>query len=141
MKFPDVKSLLPQRYPLLLVDKITALDPGHTISAKYYVDPDLPVFEGHFPGNPIFPGVYSVESIVQTGASLLLADEKNTGLTPIFLGIDDTRFHKMILPGDTLELEAEIISAREDKKIYTLQGTAKVNGEVATTSKFTGILK
>ncbi len=141
MNYPEVKTLLPQRFPILLVDEITELDPGHSISAKYYVDPKLPVFEGHFPGNPIFPGVYSIESIAQTGACLMLADEKNAGMTPIFLGINETRFLKAILPGDTLELHSEFTAVREDKKIYTLKGSASVNGETAVTSESVVILK
>lgn len=141
MNYPDVKTLLPHRYPILLVDEITALDPGRSIRTSFYVDPALPVFAGHFPNDPVFPGVYSIEAMTQTGVCLLMTDEKNTDKVPLFLGINEARFLKAIRPGSTLELSAEIVSFRKDKQIFTLKETAAVNGETAACCEAVVILK
>ena len=138
---PDVKTLLPHRFPILLVDRITELAPGKRIQTVFYVDPALPVFEGHFPGNPVLPGVYSIEAMTQTGVCLLMSKEKNIGKTPLFLGVDRAKFMKAVLPGNTLEMTAEILSFREDKQIYTIKETAAVNGEPAAVCEAVVILK
>ncbi|MCR4751206.1 MAG: 3-hydroxyacyl-ACP dehydratase FabZ [Eubacterium sp.] len=141
MSFPDVKTLLPHRFPLLLVDRITALTPGRSIQTEYYVDPKLPVFTGHFPGNPIFPGVYSIEAMTQTGVCLLLSSEENRHLTPLFLGVNNARFKETILPGDTLKITAEIQAVRRDKKIYTLKEEVFVRDRSAAVCEAVVILK
>ena len=121
MTFPDVKTLIPHRPPILLVDRITELIPGKRIETEFYVDPALPVFSGHFPGDPVFPGVYSIEAMTQTGVCLLLFPEENRTKTPLFLGVNHARFTKPVRPGDTLNITAEILSVREDKPVYTLK--------------------
>ena len=141
MYYPDVKSLLPHRFPILLVDRITSLIPGKSICTSFFADPKLPVFAGHFPGNPVFPGVYSIEAMTQTGSCLLLTDEKNTGKTPLFLGVNAARFLKPILPGDTLEMTAEIKAVREDKQIYTLSETIMTGQTMAASCEAVIILK
>ena len=141
MYYPDVKTLLPHRFPILLVDRITSLVPGRSIRTSFFVDPELPVFAGHFPGNPAFPGVYSIEAMTQTGSCLLLADGKNAGKTPLFLGVNAARFLKPILPCDTLEMTAEIKRVREDKQIYTLRETIMTGQAAAASCEAVIILK
>ena len=141
MDYPDVKTLLPHRFPILLVDKILELDLGHSIKTRFFVDPNLPVFSGHFPENPVFPGVYSIESMTQTGSCLLLADPKHVGKTPLFLGVNNARFLKPVYPGVILELRAKITHIREDKQIYTLEEQALIGNEIAACCEAVVILK
>ena len=141
MPFPDVKMLIPHRPPILLVDRITELVPDKSISTEFYVDPELPVFAGHFPGSPVLPGVYSIEAMTQTGVCLLMTQKKNQGRTPLFLGVNNARFKKAILPGDRLDMTAEILSVREDKEIYTLKEELSVEGEPAAVCEAVVIIK
>ena len=141
MSFPDVKTLIPHRPPILLVDRITELIPGKTIRTEFYADPGMPVFAGHFPGDPVFPGVYSIEAMTQTGACLLMSQNENRGRTPLFLGVNSARFIKAVRPGDILEMCAEILSVRKDKEIYTLKEELCVNGETAAVCEAVVIMK
>ena len=84
----EIKAIIPQRDPILLVDEVTELIPEEQVETRFYVSPDMDVFRGHFPGEPILPGVYSVEALAQTADILLLSMERYKGKTPLFVGID-----------------------------------------------------
>lgn len=110
----DIQKIIPHRYPFLLVDRIISLEPGQKAVGIKQVTFNEPFFPGHFPGNPIMPGVLQVEALAQVGAVALLSLEEYKGKLAVFAGIDQLRFKKQVLPGDTLRLEVEIISMRRN---------------------------
>ena len=111
----EVESVLPHRDPMLLIDTVQELVPGERVVASFYVDPEREIFRGHFPGDPVLPGVYSVECMAQAADVLLLTMERYAGKTPLFLGIDQVRFERKILPGDTVEIRASLVTERKEK--------------------------
>lgn len=124
----DPRDFIPHRPPFLLVDTITELNPGVSGRGSYTVPRDLAILAGHFPGNPVFPGVYQVEAVAQLGAAVVLGDDRYAGSLPLFGGIDRARFRRVVRPGDLLELSIEMtsLSARAGKG----QGRATVDGEL-----------
>lgn len=108
----EIQKLIPHRYPFLLVDRVLELEPGKRAVAIKNVTFNEPCFTGHFPGNPIMPGVLMVEALAQVGAVALMSIEENKGKLAVFAGIDNVRFKKQVVPGDTLRMEVEIISMR-----------------------------
>jgi 3-hydroxyacyl-[acyl-carrier-protein] dehydratase len=108
----DIQRIIPHRYPVLLVDRVLELELGQRIVAIKNVSGNEPFFQGHFPGNPIMPGVLIVEALAQTGVVLMLSDEANKGKLPLFAGIDKLKFRRQVLPGDTLRLELNVTSQR-----------------------------
>ncbi len=108
----DIQRIIPHRYPVLLVDRVLELELGQRIVAIKNVSGNEPFFQGHFPGNPIMPGVLIVEALAQTGVVLMLSDEANKGKLPLFAGIDKLKFRRQVLPGDTLRLELDVTSQR-----------------------------
>jgi len=107
-------ALLPHRPPFRFVDSVDALQPGVSVVARYTVTGDEPFLAGHFPGNPVFPGVIQLEAIAQTGAIALLSDARYENKLPLFGGVEDVRFRRIVKPGDQLVLamEMERLSAR-----------------------------
>ncbi|MCK4377892.1 MAG: 3-hydroxyacyl-ACP dehydratase FabZ [Deltaproteobacteria bacterium] len=130
----QIMAYLPHRYPFLLVDRVLNLDIGKNITALKNVTINEPFFNGHFPGNPVMPGVLIVEALAQTGGILSLHSEGlslgngSSDQKVYFLGIDKARFRKMVLPGDSLILEVEITQNRGN--IWKYHGEAKVDGVV-----------
>ncbi len=128
--FPDPSDVLPHRAPFLFLDEILELEPCEYAKASWSLTEDQFWFPGHFPGRPTLPGVLMCEAIAQMGAYTVLADpEKYQNKLPLFGGLDKARFRKQVSPGDTVQVESEILklSARAGK------GTGRVllNGEVA----------
>jgi 3-hydroxyacyl-[acyl-carrier-protein] dehydratase len=123
---------LPHRYPILLVDRVTSIDPGKTITAIKNVTINEPYFTGHFPHRPVMPGVLMVEAMAQAAALLSFA---TSGTTPddksvyYFAGIDGARFKRPVEPGDQLVLEVSLL--RHKAGIFKFKGTARVDGEIA----------
>ena len=110
----DLVALLPHRPPFLFVSEVESCEPAVAVRARYVVTGEEPFLAGHFPGNPVFPGVLQLEALAQTGAIAVLADERFAGKLPLFGGVEEVRFRRLVRPGDTLELAVDIerLSAR-----------------------------
>ena len=108
----DIEKIIPQRDPFLMIDEVEEFVPGEMAIAYKNVNENEWYFKGHFPGNPIMPGVLITESLAQTGAVAILSLEENKGKNALFGGIDKLRFKKMVVPGDKLKLEVKIIKVR-----------------------------
>ena len=130
----EIMALLPHRYPFLLVDRILFLDPGKRAVGLKNVSINEPVFQGHYPGQPIWPGVLIIEALAQVGAVALLALPEYRNRTPYFAGIDRARFRHAVLPGDQLRLETELI--RLHGKAGKGRGKAYVEDELAAEAEF-----
>lgn len=132
-----IKKIIPHRDPMLLVTTVEQLEAGESITTTFYVDPRRKIFAGHFPGDPVLPGVYSVECMAQAADILLLSTERYAGKVPLFLGIDQVRFLRKILPGDTLEIRANLTKERREKAIATCSAEGYVNGVLAVSGNVT----
>jgi 3-hydroxyacyl-[acyl-carrier-protein] dehydratase len=129
----EIEQILPHRYPFLLLDEVVELDPGSRVVARKTVtDEDC---AGHFPGNPIMPGVKMVEALAQAGAVAVLVQEENRGKLALFAGIDDVRFKRVVRPGDELTLECSLEQVRGP--IGRGKARATVNGELAVRGTLT----
>lgn len=125
----DIEKIIPHRSPFLLIDEILEVEPGKSIKGVKHINEDEYYFKGHFPGNPIMPGVLQVETIAQAGAVSVLMLPENRGKLVLFAGIDRARFKRMVKPGDELMIEVEIVSLR--RNIGKGKGRAEVKGELA----------
>jgi len=110
----DLVSLLPHRPPFRFVDAVDTLDAGAGVVARYRVTGEEPFLAGHFPGNPVFPGVLQLEALAQAGAIALLSDARYRERLPLFGGVEDVRFRRIVRPGDEMSLSVtlERLSAR-----------------------------
>lgn len=108
----EIMEILPHRTPFLLIDTIEELEPGQRAVGKKCVSFNEPYFAGHFPGNPVMPGVLIIEAMAQVGAVALLGQEQWKGKTAYFVGIDKARFKQKVLPGDVLMIETSIIKLK-----------------------------
>lgn len=128
MDIHEIMKILPHRYPLLLIDRIKELEPGKRIVALKNVSINEPQFTGHYPGNPILPGVYILEIMAQATGVLFMSGLKEVEGVPLFAGVDKARFRKQVVPGDQLILEVEILKARGT--IVKVSGIATVDNEL-----------
>ncbi len=124
-----IEAILPHREPFLLLDEVTELEPGARVVARKLVREDEWYLPGHFPGNPIMPGVLMVEAMAQCGAVAVLSEEANRGKLALFAGIDDVRFKRLVRPGDELELVCELERLRGP--VGRGQARATVDGALA----------
>jgi 3-hydroxyacyl-[acyl-carrier-protein] dehydratase len=124
-----IEKIIPHRDPFLLIDTVTEIFPGKSIKAVKNVIGDEYFFKGHFPGNPIMPGVLIVEAIAQAGAIAVLILPENKGKLVLFAGIDKARFKRIVKPGDELVIDVEITDFR--RNIGRAKGNAYVDGEIA----------
>ncbi len=129
----EIKTILPHRYPFLLVDKITEIVMGKSAKGIKCVSANEEFFNGHFPQKAVMPGVLIIEALAQTGAISLLMEEENKGKLVLFGGIKQARFKKQVVPGDVLELECEIIK-RKGAVGYG-KGIATVDGKIAASAE------
>nr|WP_077368652.1 3-hydroxyacyl-ACP dehydratase FabZ [Anaerosalibacter sp. Marseille-P3206] len=134
LNIKEIKRIIPHRYPFLLVDSVEIIDSGKSGKGYKNVTINEPFFQGHFPEEPIMPGVLIVESIAQVGAVVILSEEKYKGKTPYFAGLNKVRFRKKVVPGDVLEMDIEMIKMRGS--IGIAKGIASVKGEVACEGEF-----
>ena len=107
-----ISELLPHRYPFLLIDKVLEYTAYDSLKAMKNVTINEPFFQGHFPGNPIMPGVLIIEALAQLGCITMLIKEEYKGKIGLFAGIDNVRFKKPVIPGDKLELYVELLKLK-----------------------------
>jgi len=124
-----IMAIIPHRYPFLLIDRVLELEPGARAVAEKLVSANEPHFAGHFPGNPIMPGVLIVEALAQTGAVAALSLPEHRGKLAVFAGIDECRFRRVVRPGEVLRLEVNVEKFR--RGVGKARGRATVEGEVA----------
>jgi 3-hydroxyacyl-[acyl-carrier-protein] dehydratase len=130
----QIESLIPHRPPFLLLDEVVELEPGVSCHARRTLRDDEFWFAGHFPGNPVMPGVLIVEALAQAGVVTALAQEQNRGKLVLFAGIDKVRFKRVVRPGDTLDLKVELTVARgavgKARVVASVEGDLVCRGEV-----------
>jgi beta-hydroxyacyl-(acyl-carrier-protein) dehydratase fabZ len=131
----QIESIIPQRDPFLMIDEVEEYQPGEYCIGYKNVTGDEYFFKGHFPGNPIMPGVLIAESLAQAGAVAILSLEENKGKNALFAGIDKMKFKKMVVPGDKLKLEVRIIKRKGP--IGVGEAIATVDGKIAAKGKLT----
>ncbi|BAK56617.1 beta-hydroxyacyl-(Acyl-carrier-protein) dehydratase FabZ [Candidatus Arthromitus sp. SFB-mouse-Japan] len=124
----EILKIIPHRYPFLLIDKIIDMT-EKTVTAIKNVTFNENFFQGHFPDQPVMPGVLILEALAQTGAAAILASEENRGKIAFFAGADKIKFRKIVVPGDVLELKCEILKMRSS--FGKAEAVAKVDGEIA----------
>ena len=131
----EIEALIPHRDPFLLLDEVVALEPGEKVVARKLVRDDEWYLAGHFPGNPIMPGVLVVEALAQAGVVAVLSEDENRGKLVLFGGIDDLRFKRVVRPGDSLELTCEVERVRGPVGRGKVRAT--VDGELAARGTLT----
>lgn len=131
----QIMQIIPHRDPFLLIDEILELEVGKRVVATKYLKPDEFWFKGHFPQEPVQPGVLTIEMLAQAGAVCSLSVPENKGKIAYFAGIDKARFRGKVLPGDTLRLEVEII--RQKGSIGVGKAIATVDGKKVVTAEIT----
>ena len=134
MDIKEIQKLLPHRYPFLLIDRVLEVVPGEKAVAIKNVTFNEPQFTGHWPGNPVMPGVLMLEAMAQTGGILLLSAPEDAGKSALFAGLDNVRFRRQVIPGDQLRFEATM--ERRKRNIVKLHAVASVDGEVAVEGDF-----
>ena len=138
----EIKKYIPHRYPFLLVDRITELEIGKRVVGLKNVTVNEPFFPGHFPHNPVMPGVLIIEAMAQTAAVLAFKTDGSVpdeGSTVYFASVDNVRFKRPVVPGDQLVMEAQIV--RKMRNIWKFSAVARVDGELATEADFMCAIK
>ncbi len=138
-----IQRIIPHRYPFLLVDRVEDIDGYQTATGLKNVTMNEPHFQGHFPGNPIMPGVTIVEAMAQTVAVMvgvaLGYEDKN--MQVYFMAIDKCKFRRMVVPGDQLKLHMQTVRGKPGGKVWKFTGEAKVDGELACEVEFTAMME
>ncbi len=137
-----IQKILPHRYPFLLVDRVVDIEGTTSATGIKNVTMNEPHFQGHFPGNPIMPGVTIVEAMAQTaavmvGATMGLTDNN---LLVYFMAIDGCKFRRKVVPGDVLEMKVETTRGKPGAKVWKFKGVATVDGEMAAEAEFTAMM-
>jgi len=137
-----IQRLIPHRYPFLLVDRVVDIDGYASARGLKNVTVNEPHFQGHFPGHPIMPGVTIVEAMAQTAAVMvgtaLGLEDRN--MLVYFMGIEQAKFRRMVVPGDVLELAVETRRGKPGGKVWKFAGMATVAGEMAAEAGFTAMM-
>ena len=124
----QIMEILPHRYPILLIDRIVELVPGVRAVGYKNITYNEPVLTGHFPGNPLLPGVYMVEAMAQLGGAVVLAAGEFARRTPYLTGIDRAKFRRPVVPGDRLDMEVTFL--KHKRNIGWIAGEAKVDDQL-----------
>ena len=135
MGIKEIQEIIPHRHPFLLVDCIEELESGVKAVGYKSVTYDEPYFRGHFPQEPVMPGVLILEALAQTGAVAILSQESMRGKTAYFGGIDKAKFKRKVVPGDRLRLECELI--KQKGPVGVGRAVATVDGKVAASAELT----
>lgn len=134
MDIKEIQSIIPHRYPFLLVDKIEEMEPGKRAVGYKNVTINEPFFQGHFPEEPVMPGVLIVEALAQVGAVAMLCLDENKGKIGYLAGMDKVRIKRKVVPGDVLKLEVEIIKTKGKigigKAVATVEGVKACEAEI-----------
>jgi len=144
MDVMDIQKILPHRYPFLLVDRVTALAPSSSITAYKNVSISEPVFEGHFPDHPIYPGVMILEGMAQAGGILAfksmadVTEEEIQNKVVYFMSIDKAKFRSPVKPGDRLEYKISVI--KNKGAIWLLKGEAYVDGKLTSEAELKAMI-
>ena len=131
----EIMEIIPHRHPFLLIDTIERLEPGVGAVGKKCVSVNEPFFAGHFPGNPVMPGVLIIEALAQVGAVAMLSLPEMKGKTAYFAGIDNAKFRKKVLPGDVLLLETVITKVKGP--VVVGRAVATVDGKKVAEAELT----
>jgi len=135
LQIQEIMALLPHRYPFLLIDRVLDFTPGESLTALKNVTINEPIFTGHFPGMPIFPGVLILEALAQATGILgfKTVTERSENELYLFAAIDEARFKKPVLPGDTMILEVKFL--KERRNMWKFYGEAKVEGQIVCSAE------
>ena len=136
----EIKRLIPHRYPFLLIDFVKGINLGKSAIGIKNVTINEPFFPGHFPKEPIMPGVLIIEALAQTAAVLVVKtiNQADEDLLVYFMSMNNTKFRKLVRPGDTLSLKVEVIQNR--RNVWRFCGTALVSNEIVAESEFTAMM-
>ena len=138
MDIKEIHKFLPHRYPFLLVDRILEINPGKKATGIKNVTCNEEFFQGHFPGNPIMPGVLMVEALAQVAGLLAFNSGASAGKSVYFMSIERAKFRKPVVPGDQLKLEVIILQQRGN--VWKFSGNARVEDKVAAEAEFTAMV-
>ncbi|MGD8834583.1 MAG: 3-hydroxyacyl-ACP dehydratase FabZ [Desulfobacteraceae bacterium] len=141
MDIEKIMAHIPHRYPFILIDRILELEPNKRVVGLKNVSMNEPFFQGHFPGKPIMPGVLILEAMAQASGVLAIASisKGKEGALMYFMGLDKVKFRKMVVPGDQLVMELEVLKQRA--KIMKLAGVAKVDGQIVAEAQLMATLE
>lgn len=129
MDINEIMRMLPHRYPILLVDRVLECDDKESIVALKNLTATEPFFQGHFPGDPIMPGVYQLEAMAQAAGILVNKVGQCEGAIAYFLAVDNARFRKVLRPGDQLRIEVKLVKMRLN--MFWVRGEIRVDGQMA----------
>ena len=140
-RIEDIMKMLPHRYPFLLVDRLEVEVPGEKGVGIKNVTMNEEFFQGHFPGNPVMPGVLQIEAMAQTAGAVVISKDENFAeqkRSVLFMSIDGVKFRKPVKPGDQLRMHVEKI--KERRNIFVFKGQSMVDGQVVSEAEFTAMI-
>jgi len=131
----EIERIIPHRDPILLIDEVAEMVSGESIVARFRVCPDRDIFRGHFPGEPVFPGVYTIECMAQASCVLILSLEEYRGKLPLFLGVDKTSFKKRIPPGAELTIYSKVMKHNVEKAVIACSAEVYMGEDLAASGE------
>lgn len=140
-RIEEIMKMLPHRYPFLLVDRLQVEVPGEKGVGIKNVTMNEEFFQGHFPNNPVMPGVLQIEAMAQTAGAIVVSQDENYATTKrnvLFMSVNNVKFRKPVKPGDQLQMHVEKIQAR--RNVFVFQGKAMVDGAVVSEAEFTAMI-